>query len=74
ASVLSGQEDLLVNPTNTEQFAARMGKLLRNEQLAGKLHRWQLAEVKKYDVATVAPEIEAIYHRAIANRTKSRHN
>ena len=74
ASVLSGQEDLLVDPTNTEQFAARIGKLLRNEQLAEKLHRWQLAEVKKYDVVTVGPEIEAIYRRAIAIAAKSRHN
>ncbi|MBI2285503.1 glycosyltransferase family 4 protein [Candidatus Saccharibacteria bacterium] len=74
ASVLSGQEELLIDPTNTEQFAARIGKLLRNEQLAEKLHGWQLAEVKKYDVATVGPEIEAIYHRAIAKAAKSRHN
>ncbi len=73
-SVLSAQRDLLIDPTNTEQFAARIGKLLRNQQIADELHKWQLTEVKKYDVATVGPKIEAIYRQAIANRTKSRHN
>jgi len=74
ASVLGEQKSLLINPANTEHFAARLGKLLRDEQLASKLHKWQLAEVNKYDVATVGPRIEAIYRRAIAKRAKSRHN
>lgn len=74
ASVLGSQKELLIDPENSGQFAARMDKLLRDDQLIAKLHSWQLAEVKKYDVAVVGPRIEAVYLRAIANHPKSRHN
>jgi len=74
SAVLGQQDKLLIDPLDTAGFAARLAKLLRDEQLAQELHRWQLSEVKKYDIATVGPKIESIYRRAIASRAKSRHN
>ncbi len=74
ASVLGEQKELLVNPKDTKQFTNRSQLLLTDNQLAEKLHKWQSAQIVKYDVKTVGPQIEKIYHAAIAKHHKSRHN
>jgi phosphatidylinositol alpha-mannosyltransferase len=74
ASVLGEKKDLLVNPKDSKEFAAHLQKFLTNKVLAAKLHLWQRKHIKKYDVAVVGPKIEDLYFKAIANRTKSRHN
>lgn len=73
-SVLGEHEELLVDPYDTDKFANRIMTLLSDENLAAELNKWQINEVRKYDVEQVGPAIEAIYRRAIANRAKSRHN
>ena len=73
-SVLEEKKELLVDPRNIEQFAARLTKLLSDEQLAKRLYSWQQNQVKKYDIERVGPKVEKLYYGAIANRAKSRHN
>jgi phosphatidylinositol alpha-mannosyltransferase len=73
-TVLGNQKELLINPFDSEEFAARLTRLLHDERLIENLHKWQLSEVQKYDVASVGPMVEDIYRRAIAKRVKSRHN
>jgi phosphatidylinositol alpha-mannosyltransferase len=73
-SVLGKQKELIINPRNIDAFAARLTTLLQDQTLISKIHKWQLIEVRKYDVAVVGPRVEAIYRRAIAMRNKSRHN
>lgn len=74
ATVLGKQKELLIDPLDIEAFSARLERLLRDERLARRLHKWQRAEVKKYDIIALGPKIEAIYRRAIANQAKNRHN
>lgn len=74
SSVLGRQKELLIDPRDEAAFAARLRKLLRDKALASELHKWQLAEVRRYDVALVGPRIEAIYRSAIVNRARNRHN
>ncbi|MBI4033875.1 glycosyltransferase family 4 protein [Candidatus Saccharibacteria bacterium] len=74
SDVLGERKELLVEPRNSDQFAGRLEKLLSDKPLADELYKWQQNEVKKYDIETVGPNIEAVYRRAIAKRAKSRHN
>lgn len=73
-SVLGEQPDLLVDPRDTEKFAAQLTNFLQNQHLISRVSQWQKKTVQVYDVARVGPSIETIYRQAIANRAKSRHN
>ncbi|HSX18104.1 MAG TPA: glycosyltransferase family 4 protein [Candidatus Saccharimonadales bacterium] len=74
SAVLAEKSELLIDQRDSEQFAKRLQELLINEQLSNQLHKWQVDQVKKYDVAEVGPHLVSIYRRAIASRAKSRHN
>ena len=74
SSVLGEQKELLIDPRDTDGFAARLVKLLSDERLAGRLHAWQEEQVEKYDVESVGLQIESLYRRAIAIRNQTGHN
>jgi len=72
--VLGAQPKLLVDANNSAVFAARLEELLTDKELASTLHSWQAQEAKRYDVATVGPQVLGIYKEAIANRSSKGHN
>lgn len=61
ATVLGGQPELLVDPTDTEEFASRIDSLLSSPKEAKQLVEWQSKEVKKYDVAEVGRQLIYLY-------------
>jgi phosphatidylinositol alpha-mannosyltransferase len=74
ATVLAKKPDLLVDPRNTEKFAARLTELLTDKKKTARYRSWQSAEVKKYDIDTVGPQTEQLYRRSIAKKAKNKHN
>ena len=74
SSVLAEQPLLLVDPTNTEEFAARLTELLTSKAHVEALHNWQLEEVRKYDINVVGKQVEQMYSSAIAQISQSGHN
>lgn len=73
-SVLGEQEVLLVNPKDKEELAERLKLLLTDKKLAAKLHDWQEAAIKQYDVNVVGYQLEDIYRSQIAIKNKIKHN
>jgi len=73
-SILGAKPELLFDPKNHLALAGKLSELLDNKQLRKNLHEWQQKEVKQYDVNIVGKKLEAIYKRAIDNRSKTRHN
>ncbi len=73
-SVLGGFPKLLIDSTDTANFANRLSELLQNEDLKQSALSWQQAQLSKYDIRLVGPKIEAIYTHAIANAIKKDHN
>jgi phosphatidylinositol alpha-mannosyltransferase len=73
-TVLGEHKELLVDPADSQSFAARLAELLRDEALSARLHEWQSGQIKKYDVDTVGPKLESVYRQAIAKRAETRHN
>jgi len=73
-SVLAKQDQLLINPRDTADFAQRLQIFLDDKALTKNLHAWQLQTVKQYDVERVGEQIERLYRQAIAPAAKSRHN
>jgi len=69
-SVLGAQPDLLINPDDSVKFAQRLKRLLTNQEMASRLHAWQSAEVKKYDVTNIGKSLTEIYRQAIAKRRR----
>src|SRR3989344_558344 len=67
-SVLGEQRELLIDPKKTAAFAAQLEKLLKDEGLIARLHKWQTKQIKNYDIAVVGPMIESTYYRTVANR------
>lgn len=74
ASVLGDHQAMLINPKETKEFAKRLELLLTDKRLRNQLHKWQQSQLKKYDVASVGPKIEALYYQTIANHARSGHN
>lgn len=72
ASVLGDQQELLIDPDNTQMFADRLKKLLTDQSTISKLNSWQVGAVKQYDVNVVGAKIETIYHLAIANKANNK--
>jgi phosphatidyl-myo-inositol alpha-mannosyltransferase len=73
-SVLGQKADLIFDPTDTQQFADRLEKLLGDDALKENLHKWQQSEVKQYNINVVGPQIEDLYSSAIARLNKTSHN
>lgn len=73
-SVLGAQEVLLVNPKDKEELAERLKLLLTDKKLAAKLHDWQEAAIKQYDVNVVGYQLEDIHRSQIAIKNKIKHN
>lgn len=74
SAVLEHNQSVLVNPTDTAQFANRLARLLSGALERDRLHRWQQTLVKQYDVAVVGAILMGRYERAIAKRASTRHN
>lgn len=62
-TVLGGQPELLVDPTNIEEFANRIDSLLSSPNEAKQFIEWQSEEVKKYDVAEVGRQLINLYQK-----------
>ncbi len=61
STVLGGQPQLLVDPTDTAKFAKRIDSLLNDKSQARKLIAWQTKEVKKYDIEVVGKQLMKLY-------------
>ncbi len=72
--VMEQRPRLLVDPTNTKEFADRLHLLITDKKLADDLHVWQNEHVKQYDINVVGAQILDIYGQAIAKKTKSSDN
>jgi phosphatidylinositol alpha-mannosyltransferase len=73
-SVLSDRPELLVNPKNTKEFAAKLNAFLTDAKLANDIQNWQKNEVHKYDIDVVGAQVISIYESAIARLGKKRNN
>lgn len=73
-SVLGEKKELLIDPHNTPEFAARLKLLLTNDNLASELHAWQTSSVKQYDVGKVGAELIQLYRELIDIKVKNEHN
>lgn len=69
-SVLRDHPETLFNPRNTEELAAMLAGLLRDPALRHKAHRWQLSEVRHYDVPVVGKTIVEEYKAALHKRAQ----
>lgn len=61
STVLGGQPQLLVDPTDTDKFARRIDELLKDKEQADMLVEWQTEEVKKYDIENVGNQLLELY-------------
>ena len=73
-SVLGFEPLTLIDPRHSKHFAQRLALLLDDAKLTADIHKQQSAEVAKYDIALVGPQIVEIYRQAIAKRAQGRHN
>ena len=67
-SVLGGYPELLIDPADSVKFASRLKRFLSDQSAIAAAGNWQSRAAKKYDVATVGPQIIDIYQTAIAKR------
>ena len=74
ASVMAGIPEALFDPRDKQQFADIIISYLSNQALSDSTHKAQSQLVKKFDIDTVGPQIEALYLRAIDKASKTRHN
>jgi phosphatidyl-myo-inositol alpha-mannosyltransferase len=73
-SVLADQPQLLFNPREPSELAAKLARLLSDDAYRSKIRDWQDQEVQKYDIEVVGRQLAELYKRAIAKTTASRHN
>ena len=65
-SVMAGQKDQLVNPTNSKAFAKTLSRYIRSQKIRERAYKWQQDHIHNYDVRTVGEQILAQYNLAIA--------
>jgi phosphatidyl-myo-inositol alpha-mannosyltransferase len=73
-SVMGDISQAMFNPDDKQQFADTILSFLGNEKLCQSVHSAQAKLVKKFDLNTVGPQIEALYQRAIDKTAEPRHN
>ena len=66
--VMDNNEQTLVDPLDTKEFANKLQKLLDNESLRKSLRDQQIAHIESYDIGVVGPQLEKLYRLAIAKR------
>ena len=59
---------MMIDPRDNIAMGKQLIKLLTDNELRNQLKRWQGLRVKDFDIATVGPELEKIYHKAIKQR------
>jgi phosphatidylinositol alpha-mannosyltransferase len=74
ASVLSGKPELLFDPFNTSEFAAKINQFLNNLELRRELHDWQSQHVRQYDVKKIGKKLVGDYLSVIAKLENNSHN
>lgn len=71
-TVLTGPgAEFLVAPGDPGALAAGLRRLVRDPELRARLGAWGRAEAVKYDCRTVAPDMVAVYRRAMATRSRA---
>ncbi len=68
SSVVGAQSEMIVDPTDSIGMGSQIVKLLTNTRLRDQLKSWQNVRVKDFDIETVGPELEKIYHKTIKAR------
>lgn len=68
ASVMGERPEVLLDPTNEEQFANHIQQFLDNPDARIKAREWQQQFVRQFDVPNVADEILVIYNEALHKR------
>jgi phosphatidyl-myo-inositol alpha-mannosyltransferase len=74
ASVMQPRPELLCNPRDSQQLAAQIIRLLRDDAARAAVSKWQKNYVKQFDINHVGQQLEALYISAIASGRQSRHN
>jgi len=68
ASVLGGQPDSLVEPSDTAAFARALAHFISDAAARERLGREQHKLVNEFDIGVVGPKIEAVYEAALEVR------
>jgi phosphatidylinositol alpha-mannosyltransferase len=68
-SVLGARPDQLFDPLNSVAFAATLKHFILSGQARKRAQRWQLNDVKQYDVVAVGKQLLDIYEAMIAKRS-----
>ncbi len=73
-TVMEDRPQLLIDPLDTQAFAARLAGLLLDRPQTAKMQAWQQRHVKQFDVNVVGRQVLDVYRQVIAKRGISRHN
>jgi phosphatidyl-myo-inositol alpha-mannosyltransferase len=67
-AVLKNNEQLLVDPHNTEVFAAQLRHYLIDKRARNTMQKWQKNHVEQYALSKVGKEISDVYQNVIAKK------
>lgn len=68
ANVMGQRPEVLFDPADEEQFAAKIAKYLENTRARQAAHEWQQQFVRQFDVPNVADEVSVVYDEALHKR------
>lgn len=70
SSVIGSRNDQMIDPLNTDKFAATLKHFITSGRARQQANNWQKREVEKYDVKVIGDQLLHVYHQAIAKRNK----
>lgn len=68
AGVMGKHSEVLFDPKNEAQFAAKLAKYLTDQEAREQVLEWQQQFVPRFDVSRVGSEITAVYEQALRKR------
>lgn len=61
-----GKGGFLCDPYDSDMFAKAINKLINNKEMLSQMSKWNLEEIKKYDISVVEKEIIEIYNEVLS--------
>jgi phosphatidylinositol alpha-mannosyltransferase len=68
AGVVGERPEALFDPNDTDQFARKLGRYLKDVDARREARNWQQQYVRQFDVPNVADEISVVYQQALHKR------
>lgn len=61
-----GKGGFLCDPYDSDVFAKAINKLINNKEMLSQMSKWNLEEIKKYDISVIEKEIIEIYNEVLS--------